>query len=84
MAALACLKKEFTEDEKYHNLTTWLNLSEICIYLQHQKGSSNFVPTSFRTDIICTEFRADIINIRTQIITHLLCSFRTIFLALAL
>ena len=25
MAALACLKKEFTEDEKYHNLMTWLN-----------------------------------------------------------
>ena len=27
MAAHACLKNEFTEDEKYQNLMTWLNLS---------------------------------------------------------
>ena len=25
MAAHACLKNEFTEDEKYHNLMNWLN-----------------------------------------------------------
>ena len=27
MAAHACLKNEFTEDEKYHYLTRWLKLS---------------------------------------------------------
>ena len=26
MAAHACLKNEFTEDEKYHNLMSWLIL----------------------------------------------------------
>ena len=26
MAAHACLKNEFIEDEKYHNLMTWLKL----------------------------------------------------------
>ena len=28
MAAHACLKNEFTKDEKYHNLMTWLKYSK--------------------------------------------------------
>ena len=34
MAAHVRLKNEFTEDEKYHNLITWLNLSNYCTQCQ--------------------------------------------------
>ena len=34
MAANACLKNEFTEDEKYHNLMPWLNYKAIAVSSQ--------------------------------------------------
>ena len=35
MAAHACLKNEFTEDEKYHNLMSWLkyNIEELLLFI---------------------------------------------------
>ena len=43
MAAHACLKNEFMEDEKYHNLMSWLILSQIissCLFLLLNRAHS--------------------------------------------
>ena len=39
MAAHACLKNEFTEDEKYHNLMRWLKWYVCCFFYSTPKGS---------------------------------------------
>ena len=48
MAAHACLKNEFTEDEKYHNLVRWLKLAflgrkgnrlKVCLLLTRNLGN---------------------------------------------
>ena len=36
MAVHACLKNEFTEDEKYHNLMSWLKFFKLCSVYGHQ------------------------------------------------
>ena len=42
MAAHACLKNEFTDDEKYHNLMSWLIL---CI-IAHERDFSKCVESN--------------------------------------
>ena len=50
MAAHARLKNEFTEDEKYHNLMSWLILDDVFAetreILQNEKMSATLHPQS--------------------------------------
>ena len=46
MAANACLKNEFTEDEKCHNLMSWLNYVDVvCFHFQtkHNKRKKEWI-----------------------------------------
>ena len=52
MAAHARLKNEFTEDEKYHNIMSWLNF----ITLMNTRAS--YITGTVTSPVLCTTFRS--------------------------
>ena len=63
MAAHACLKNEFTEDENYHNLMSWL------IYVKVQTEGSHRQDYSFVTkgDLFRTSDKTDLIILTFEV-----------------